>query len=181
MDEADLVRLLRGGVEGAGPLWADLGSGDGAFTLALASLLGAGARIWSVDRDARRLDRQRARLAARFPFLPIEYRPADFTEPLGLPPLDGIVIANALHFVRRKAPVVECLREMLRPGGRLVLVEYNADSGNPWVPHPVSFPAWERLAAGAGLESTRLLERVPSRFLREIYSAVSLRPTAPAS
>ncbi|MEA2501711.1 MAG: hypothetical protein QOD01_1822, partial [Actinomycetota bacterium] len=51
MEHRDHVMLLREGVEGAGKVWADLGSGKGAFTLALADLLGAGAVIHSLDLD----------------------------------------------------------------------------------------------------------------------------------
>ena len=50
------------GVEGAGPRWLELGAGEGAFTLALADLLGPGANITAVDRDAgalRNLARER--------------------------------------------------------------------------------------------------------------------------
>jgi hypothetical protein len=36
---------LRDGVPEPGGVWADLGSGEGAFTLALADLLGPGGRI----------------------------------------------------------------------------------------------------------------------------------------
>ena len=36
MDQADLVGLLRGGVDAKGGNWADLGAGEGAFTMALA-------------------------------------------------------------------------------------------------------------------------------------------------
>ena len=64
---------------------------------------------------------------------------ADFTKPIDLPPLDGIVMANSLHFVKDKAPVLALVRDMLKPSGRLLLVEYDADRGNPYVPHPLSF------------------------------------------
>ena len=40
MIHSDHVRLLRDGVPQAGGVWADIGSGGGAFTLALADLLG---------------------------------------------------------------------------------------------------------------------------------------------
>ena len=82
-------------------------------------------------------------------------------------------MANSLHFQARQADVVALLRTYLKPGGRLVIVEYNIEQGNSAVPYPVPFRAWERLARVAGLEETRLLERRPSRWLREIYSAVS--------
>jgi SAM-dependent methyltransferase len=106
----------------------------------------------------------------------VSYLTADFGSPLDLPPLDGVVMANSLHFFRRKEGVLELVRGYLKPGGRLVMVEYDADRGNPWVPHPISYPSWERLSAEAGFEGTRLLKRVPSRFLGAIYSALSFRP-----
>ena len=42
----------------------------------------------------------------------------------------------------------------LRPGGAFVVVEYDADRGNPWVPHPFSAGSWDGLAAAAGLVDT---------------------------
>jgi SAM-dependent methyltransferase len=175
MDHADHVGLLRDGVAGAGSSWADLGSGGGAFTLALAELLGPGGRIVSVDRDAKALSGQARALDGRYPEVHLEPRAADFTRPLGLTQLDGIVMANSLHFVRDKLPVLALVRGYLRDGGRLILVEYDADRGNPWVPHPLSFGTWQQLAADAGFRETRRLASVPSRFLGSIYSAMSLR------
>ena len=176
MDHADIRGLIEGGVDRDGGAWADLGSGTGAFTLALAELLGPTGRIHSVDRDSRVLERQRQAIQDEFPRTDVSYLTADFGSPLDLPPLDGVVMANSLHFFRRKEGVLELVRGYLKPGGRLVMVEYDADRGNPWVPHPISYPSWERLSAEAGFEGTRLLKRVPSRFLGAIYSALSHRP-----
>jgi SAM-dependent methyltransferase len=170
---ADLVDLLRGGVNSIGGRWADLGAGEGAFTLALADLLGPGAYVTAVDRDGSATSGLVAEVGRRFPATTINVVTADFTKPLSLSDLDGVVMANSLHFVRDKLPVVERVRSMLRRGGPLILVEYGADRGNPWVPHPISFPRWEQLAAQAGLENTRMLHSVPSRYLGSMYSAVS--------
>jgi SAM-dependent methyltransferase len=177
MDHSDHVALLRGGVPAdAGGVWADLGAGAGAFTLALADLLGPGATIYAVDRDRGALGALAEAMRARYPATTLHAIAADFAHPLDLPPIDGVVMANSLHFQRHKEPVLVLVRGYLRPGGRLVLVEYNADRGNPWVPYPLSYPTWEALAHRIGLRDTRLLSARPSRFLREIYSAVSLRP-----
>jgi ubiquinone/menaquinone biosynthesis C-methylase UbiE len=175
MNHQDHVQLLEGGVPAQQPdgVWADLGSGWGAFTLALADLLGPGT-IYSVDKDGSALREQEGEMRVRFPSTNVQYLRADFTKRLDLPPLDGIVMANALHFVRHKEPVLDIIRSYLKPEGRLILVEYNADSGNMWVPFPLSYPTWERLAERSGFAATRLLTTVPSRFLREIYSALSV-------
>ncbi|HSS62202.1 MAG TPA: class I SAM-dependent methyltransferase [Candidatus Limnocylindrales bacterium] len=164
MNHADLVALIEDGVGERGGRWADLGAGEGAFTMALADLLGPDGHIVAVDKDARAL-----RSIGRG----IETRVADFTKPLDLGDLDGVVMANSLHFVRDKQPVLEAVRRMLRPGGRLIVVEYGADRGNPWVPYPFTYPAWEKMAARAGLRNTRLLKTIPSRWLGSMYSALS--------
>jgi SAM-dependent methyltransferase len=174
--EADLRRLLEPGVAGEGGEWADLGSGDGAFTLVLAALLGPEGRIHSVDRDAGALARQARELDQRARGSKVELRVGDFTRPLRLPPLDGALMANSLHFQRDKRPVLELVRGYLKPGGTLVLVEYGSDRGNPWVPYPLAYPTWERLAAECGFLGTRFLASVPSRFLGSIYSAASQAP-----
>jgi SAM-dependent methyltransferase len=176
MNHTDHVELIRGGVEGAGTRWADLGSGSGAFTLALAEVLGDGATIYSVDRDEGALRRQAAAIGEGFPQIELVQLVADFEHALELPPLDGMLMANSLHFVRDKVPVLERLLAHLRPGGRFVLVEYDADRGNQWVPHPLSYRAWERLAAEVGLRETRRLASVPSRFLGSIYAALGVKP-----
>ena len=177
MDHADLVALIQDGVTAKGGRWADLGAGEGAFTRALVDLLGPGAEITAIDRDAGALRRlaeigKRATSSAS-----IETVVADFTRPLRLTGLDGVVMANSLHFVRDKAPVLASVREMLRPGGTLIVVEYDADRGNPWVPHPFSYATWERMAGAAGFEQTVRLRTYPSRHLGSMYSAASHRPT----
>lgn len=186
MNHDDHVALLRPGipesVEGAeSPVWADLGAGSGAFTLALADLLGPSGEIYAVDRDRGALRRLAPAMRERFPATTLHILEADFTRPLGLSSLDGMVMANALHFVpdHDKPAVLALIRGMLRPGGRLILVEYDVDRGNRWVPHPLSYPTWESLASRAGFVDTYRLATRPSRFLGQIYSALSLRPLVP--
>jgi SAM-dependent methyltransferase len=173
MNHSDHVTLLRDGIPEPGGVWAELGSGRGAFTLALAELLGPAAHIYSVDKKKNALRRQEREVRERFPSSRLETITADYTRALDLPALDGLVMANALHFQRHKDGVLQLIYNYLRPGGRLILVEYNVDRGNFWVPHPLSYPSWERLAARNGFVGTRLLHTRPSSFLREIYSAVS--------
>jgi ubiquinone/menaquinone biosynthesis C-methylase UbiE len=173
MNHQDHVNLLRGGIAATGGVWADLGSGTGAFTLALAELIGPTGIIYSVDRDAGALQHQEQAMRTRFPATTMHYIQADFTYRLELPPLDGVVMANALHFVRRKEPVIHLIRSYLKPAGQLILVEYNVDQGNRWVPYPLSYLTWEKLAAECGFSHTRLLATRASSFLREIYSALS--------
>jgi len=175
MNHTEHVNLLRDGISEPGGVWAEFGSGSGAFTLALAELLGPGAQIYSVDKKKSALRRQEMEMGKRFPGTHLQTITADYSRPFDLPPLDGVVMANALHFQRKKDGVLQLIQRYLRPGGRLLLVEYNVDHGNFWVPHPLSYPSWEKLAERNDFTNTRLLCTRPSSFLREFYSAVSFK------
>lgn len=173
MDHRDHVELLRPGIAAPGGTWADFGAGRGAFTLALSELIGPGGVIYAVDRDRGALRANERALRAGYPAVTAHAVAADFTRPLALPPLDGLVMANALHFLRQKEAAVARLKSYLKPGGRWLLVEYNTDRGNVWVPHPLSFATWAELAGRCGFGHTELLATRPSRFLGEIYAAAS--------
>jgi ubiquinone/menaquinone biosynthesis C-methylase UbiE len=179
VDHADHVGLIRAGVEGAGRRWLELGAGRGAFTLALADLLGVGAEIVAVDRDAGDLADLAATMGRQFPTAHLATVAADFSKALPVEPgFDGLLAANSLHFVRDPGTVIGGVRPLLRPGARIVVVEYDSDSGNPWVPFPFSFGSWQAIASGLGLLDTQLVGRVPSRFLGAIYAAASKLPDA---
>lgn len=181
MSPSKEYNLIAPGVPQRGGRWADLGSGGGAFTLPLAQLLGPEGEIYSVDWNPHSLETQRQQFEANNPQARVHYLPADFTQPLDLPPLDGILMANSLHFQERQEPVLARALSCLKPGGRLIVVEYNTNLGNHWVPYPIDLAAFQRLALRAGFVQVRLLARVPSRFLGEMYSCLGLRPEAGVS
>jgi len=177
MDHADHVELIRDGVEGAGPRWLELGAGGGAFTLALLDLLGDRADVVALDRDAGSLRKLEQAAVRRFPAATLGSVVSDFTRALPVEPasFDGVLMANSLHFVRDKEPVLRAAIETLKPGGRFLIVEYGSDRGNPWVPWPIAYPTWAELAPRVNLHGTRRIGEVPSRFLGSIYAAVSRR------
>lgn len=177
MDHADHVALIRGGIDGAGQRWLELGAGSGAFTLALLDVIGDEAQVIAIDRDAGALRKLEQAAASRFPTTTVSTIVADFTQPLPVEPasFDGVLMANSLHFVRDKEPVLRAAIDTLRPGGRFLIVEYGSDRGNPWVPWPIGYASWAKLANEVGLRDTRRIGEVPSRFLGSIYAAVSQR------
>lgn len=154
--------------------WADVGAGTGTFTHALAELLGPSGVVYAVDHDpgalrelrrleARRVDRQRARIVV------LE---GDFTS-IALPEVDGVLAANALHFVpmNAQASVLARLAATLHPGGRVVVIEYDREQGNRWVPFPISRKRLAQLSREAGLEAPRFTGSAPSDFAGEMYVA----------
>ena len=176
MDHSDHVNLLRPANLSKGGTYADFGAGSGAFTLALRELIGLHADIYAVDKDQRALhDLEKAHRAEFGTSQNVHTMRADFTRALSLPPLDGIVMANSLHFFKDQVKVLHHVRSFLKLHGVFLLVEYNVDSGNLWVPHPLSFEKYHTLAQRAGFTEPRLLAKAPSRFLKEFYSAATHR------
>lgn len=175
MNDRDALALLRSAVPTAeGETWADLGAGTGVFTRALAALLGPAGHVFAVDADDRALGSVR-RWAATAAGPEITVVHADVTGALALPPLDGVVMANVLHFVADAESVLPRIASLLRPGGRLVLIEYEGRRPGPWVPYPVSAARFRDLAAAGGLVEPRVAATRPSRFGGEIYAAVAVR------
>jgi SAM-dependent methyltransferase len=166
--------LLRRGVEGASGTWADLGCGAGIFTAALVSLLGPGSDVYAVDKDRRALDAAVRNLSRSYADALLHPVLADFTRPLGLPLLDGLLMANSLHFVKRKEPVLARLVKLLKPGGRLIAIEYNTSRGNYAVPHPLNEADFVDLAEKVGLRQVCVLAKIPSTFLGEMYAGMGL-------
>lgn len=177
MDHRDHISLLRPADLPPGGKWADFGAGGGAFTLALRELVGSEADIYAVDRDRARLRELEQAHRLRFgEAAHLHLVAADFSRGLQTPraaTLDGILMANSLHFFKDKGTILRHVRTFLKPNGLLLLVEYNVDSGNFWVPHPLSFEAFRTLAPRAGFSEPHLLAVRPSSFLREFYSAAA--------
>lgn len=167
--------LLRPGVPGPGGVWADIGCGDGIFTAALHSLIQPGGEIYAVDKSRRALEALTRDFRAGFPGTALHPTLADFTHPLALPPLDGLVMANSLHFVKKKTPVLARLTGLLKPGGRLIVVEYNTSRGNFAVPHPLDEAGFLILARKAGLCEARIQAKIPSTFLGEMYAGLAFK------
>lgn len=176
MDHTGHVNLLRPASLPSGGTWADFGAGTGAFTLALRELVGPAATIYAVDKERGALRRLEAAHRRRFSSADhLISLNQDFTRPLDLPPLDGIVMANSLHYFRDKEKLLRHVHGFLKPNGTFLLIEYNVDSGNVWVPHPLSFGTYGSLAPRAGFSEPQLLATVPSSFLREFYSALAYK------
>ncbi len=182
MDTRDAVELIREAIPRPEGDWADLGCGDGGFTRALAELVGANGRIYALDRDARAisaLERWGKRHAPHV--VPIV---ADLTGPFELPGLGerrlaGILIANALHYVRDMEAVLARLAERLAPAGRVVIVEYEQEIATRWVPYPIPASRLPALASAAGLSPFVVTTTRPSAFGGFLYAATAERPVLP--
>jgi SAM-dependent methyltransferase len=178
VDASEVQRLIDAAVPAGPGVWADFGAGDGTFTRVLAARLGAGARIYAVDRDARALGTlQRGMGGMEAGIRPV---PAHLERPfdlMGAEPgtLDGFLLANTLHFIRAQEEVLSRLARWLRPGGIAVLIEYDRRSTNRWVPHPIDSDDLPALFEAAGLTPPEIAARADSAFGGEMYVATGRR------
>lgn len=149
--------------------WADLGCGTGLFTQALASQFPARSKIYAVDQNRQSL--QRVPLSDT---VTIEKIQADFIhDRLPLQQLDGILMANALHFVKDKPAFFDLIRRYCKPSHHLLVVEYDMNTSNSWVPYPVDFSTLENLCKKAGYASVRRIYDTPSVYNRaSIYGTM---------
>jgi ubiquinone/menaquinone biosynthesis C-methylase UbiE len=178
MEAADAIALIApAGVEALGPsTWADLGCGDGTFTLALASLLAPGSTIHAMDREAALL----RRLPSAYGRARIFTHAGDFTHqpwPFGNP--DGILMANALHYVADQPAFLRACAAHASPPPRFLVVEYDTDRGNRWVPYPVPRATLATLFGAAGYASVRILGSRPSVYRQAPLYAAAVSADAP--
>ncbi len=154
-------------------IWADLGCGSGLFTFALAHLLPAGSTIYAIDRDPALLQpHSNPRCQQIIP------RQLDFIEQkLDLSGLHGILMANSLHYVADQPALLQKLKKCLAPEGYFLIVEYDTDLSNPWVPHPIRYLGLERLFRQAGFTVVQKLREMPSLYGRaNLYAALAHQP-----
>ena len=133
--------------------------------------------MYAVDRDEAALRQIADTGAERGARARIHTVVGDIREPLQLPPLDGVLIANALHYVPYgdQARVLRQIAAGVAADGPLVIVEYERHNANPWVPYPITIAALTDVAREAGLGAPALLATRPSRYSGAIYSAVVRR------
>lgn len=152
--------------------WADLGAGNGLFSEALFSILPPGSIIHAVD-----LHKQ----PSLQPHPSIIFHQADFVkDKLPIPALDGILMANSLHYVQEQVACIKQLKAHLHNGaGVFILIEYDTERGNQWVPFPISFARAQLIFRAAGFSKIEKIGERPSRYRRDsIYAALISLPDA---
>lgn len=141
--------------------WADLGCGTGTFTVALAEVLSPGSTIHAMDRDGSVL----RKIPTAHKGVSITTYRGNFTKPTWpFANLDGILMANSLHYVESQLTFLRtCERQMNLPR-RFLIVEYDTDEPGRWVPYPVSLARLTSLFTSAGYSSVRMLRSRPSVY-----------------
>lgn len=145
--------------------WVDLGCGKGTFTYALADLLPSGSLIYAIDTTPQIL-------SERVGGVRIAFHRADFErDPLPSGDLDGVLLANAIHYVQDKESLIRKLIHYCKPSHTFLIVEYDRLTANPWVPYPVDFTTLIDLFERAGYHDIIRLGERKSQYGGTMYAA----------
>lgn len=123
---------------GRAQTWLDLGCGTGTFTMALAELLPAGSEVTGIDKTYQDIATTTSN------DVKISFRQGDMDERLATK-VDGILMANSLHYIKEKHRFLKGLFRQLKEKGQLIIVEYDTEENNDGVPYPISFSILETL------------------------------------
>ncbi|GAB3998520.1 hypothetical protein GCM10028807_46440 [Spirosoma daeguense] len=150
-------------------VWADLGCGSGLFTRALASFLPDESVIYAVD--------QQMQYELKAPVghsVKIEFIQADFEKNLPeFPKLDGVLMANALHYVADKPRFLSQLEKYVSEEASILIVEYETTHSNQWVPYPITFSQLGQLFSAVGFTNSIKLGERPSAYRQgNMYAAL---------
>lgn len=173
MQTAEAVELLSGAEWNSRQpsVWADLGCGDGFFTGVLAGMLPGKSRIYALDRQPQNLKK----LAGE----PVQvvFQQADFIiDDLQLPMLDGILMANSLHYVANKHRFLDKTGAFLKTGGMFIIIEYDTSTSNRWVPFPVDFKTLSELFREKGYSRIEKIGERKSIYHRAGMYACMIQP-----
>jgi len=171
MQLSEAISLIQKGIvpHSSPQTWADLGAGKGLFSEALLSILQPGSIIHAVDLH-KQPDLQH--------HPSIIFHQANFVkDKLPIPTLDGILMANSLHYVQEQVACIKQLKTYLRNGaGVFILIEYDTDRANQWVPFPVSFARAQSIFGEAGFSKINKIGERQSVYRRDSIYAALIRP-----
>jgi ubiquinone/menaquinone biosynthesis C-methylase UbiE/mono/diheme cytochrome c family protein len=144
---------------------ADIGAGTGYFTWRLARQVGSGGTVIAVDLQQAMLDRT-AETVKQHQLANVRFVRSTERDPR-LPPqsVDVVFIAHSYHEFGDPETMMEGVRRSLKPGGRLVIVEYAKEKklAPASTLHKMSFDEIRSEIEPMGFELDRLLDFLPTQ------------------
>ena len=150
-----------------GDVVADLGAGSGYFTFRLAKLVGDQGKVLAVDIEPKMLNAMRAR-AAQDHVSNIALILGTETDPkLPANSLDLVLMVDVYHELAYPYEVMAHVRDALKPGGTVVLVEYRAEDPavNIKEVHKMRAAQMVKEMAVLGLKPIETVESLPQQHL----------------
>lgn len=160
---SDPHNILRQCGVSLGSVVGDFGTGSGAYARALAALVGEKGTVYAFDVQKELITALGKEIAGSKEQV-IHPLWVDLEAPrgsmLGDATLDLAVVANLLFQIEHKEGFMREVTRVLRPGGRLLLIDWKESFGNigPHKDHVVSEARAKELARDAGLSLDRSIE-----------------------
>jgi len=160
----DAIRVLK--IE-KGATVADIGAGTGYMTLLLASAVGPTGRVYANDLQPQMIEMLRRRLADK-KILNVTPVLGDVDDPkLPAASVDLELMVDVYHELSRPQVMLRRLREALKPGGRLVLLEYRKE--DPSIPirpeHKMSVREAKMEVEAEGFTLSKVDESLPRQHI----------------
>lgn len=146
---------------------ADIGAGSGYMTLRLAAQVGPAGRVYATDVQPQMLEMLRRRLADR-QIANVTLVQGALDDPK-LPPasVDLALMVDVYHELSQPQAILRRLRDALKAGGRLVLLEYRKE--DPSIPikpeHKMSVQEAKMEVEAEGFRLSRVDESLPRQHI----------------
>lgn len=150
-----------------GDVVADVGAGSGYFTLKMAGIVGPTGRVYATDIQQEMLDIIRAKMGSA-PLTNVTLVLGTDEDPkLPAGTIDMALMVDVYHELHEPQAVLKNLRTALKPGGRLVLIEYREE--DPAVPiqrlHKMSVQTARLEVEHEGFTLSRVVSDLPWQHL----------------
>ncbi len=150
-----------------GEVVADLGAGSGYFTFRIAPKVGKTGKVLAVEIQDEMLETIRRRATALKVTNVEEVKGSETDPKLPVNGVDLVLMVDVYHELAYPYEVMTEVRKALKPGGRVVFVEYRKE--DPRVPikevHKMSVEQLEKEMAVVGLRHLRTVETLPLQHI----------------
>lgn len=151
-----------------GDVVADLGAGTGFFTRRMARAVAPSGKVYANDIQPEMLERLKASAVQEGIDNIVTVLGTETDPGLARGTFDWILLVDVYHEFQQPEPMLAKIREALKPGGRVALVEYRAEGDTAAHIHPDHKMTAEQVLAEwtpAGFELVETIEELPSQHL----------------
>ena len=160
-----------------GEVVADLGAGSGYFTFRIAPKVGKTGRVLAVEIQDEMLAAIRTRAAALKLSNVEEVKDTETDPRLPANSVDLVLVVDVYHELAYPFEVMTKIREALKPGGRVVFVEYRKEDARVPIKevHKMSLDQLDKEMNVVGLTRTRTVESLPLQHIAIFEKQRALR------
>ncbi|MGE3177340.1 MAG: class I SAM-dependent methyltransferase, partial [Vicinamibacterales bacterium] len=150
-----------------GSVVADIGAGSGYMTVRMAKRVGPAGRVYAEDIQPQMIDLLKARLSREKVTNVVPVLGAFDDPKLPSASIDLMLLVDVYHEFSDPVKMLAGMRAALKPGGRLVLLEYRKE--DPSIPirfeHKMSVAEAKAEVEAAGFKLTKVDDRLPRQHI----------------